>query len=79
MNAPRPLIVREVQLALMLGYAEIEPFRRALKRGDVLPPSEIQGRSKIWYVRDLERRYGSEFVAGQQGSEQEVLAAIEGA
>ncbi|MGI9452704.1 MAG: hypothetical protein ACR2QH_18990 [Geminicoccaceae bacterium] len=75
MNAPRQLVVREVQLAYMLGYTDVEPFRRALKRGDIPAPSEYQSGKPVWFVVDLERRYGAGFVDDE--SESDALAAIE--
>ena len=78
MNAPRQLVIREVQLAFMLGFMDIEPFRRALKAGDVPAPSEYVSGKPVWRVVDLERRYGVGFLDGSEVSEQDVLAAIEG-
>ena len=78
MNAPRQLLVREVQLAFMLGFMDVEPFRRALKAGDIPPPSEYVHGRPVWHVPDLERRYGVGFADSNPPSESEVLAAIEG-
>ena len=74
----KQLLVREVELAHALGYVEIAPFRRALKRGDIPAPNEYQGKSPVWYVVDLEQRYGAGFLDGPRGAEGDVLAAIEG-
>ena len=55
----------------------VEPFRRAIKAGDVLAPSEYVQGKPVWRVVDLERRYGAGFADGPQVSERDVLAAIE--
>lgn len=77
MNAPRQLVIREVQLAFMLGFMDIEPFRRALKAGDVPAPSEYVSGKPVWRVVDLERRYGVGFIDGAGTSEKDILDAIE--
>ncbi|MGI9503845.1 MAG: hypothetical protein ACR2RE_12415 [Geminicoccaceae bacterium] len=59
MNPPRQLVVREIQLAHMLGFTDVEPFRRALKSGDVPAPNEYLSGRPVWYLPDLERRYGA--------------------
>lgn len=77
MNAHRPLVIREVQLAFMLGFMDVEPFRRALKAGDVPAPSEFVSGKPVWRVVDLEKRYGAGFIDGPATSESDVLDAIE--
>lgn len=78
MNAPRQLLVREVELALMLGFLDVEPFRRALKAGDIPAPSEYVHGRPVWHVTDLEQRYGAGFTTKGATSERDVLEAIEG-
>lgn len=78
MNSPRQLLVREVQLAFMLGFMDIEPFRRAVKAGDIPAPSEFVSGKPVWRVPDLESRYGAEFLDNGGVSERDVLASIEG-
>ncbi|MGI9493728.1 MAG: hypothetical protein ACR2QF_15130 [Geminicoccaceae bacterium] len=78
MNAPRQLVVREIQLAFMLGYTDVEPFRRAVKKGDVPKPTEYQSGKPVWYVVELERRYGVGFLDDQTAAERDIFAAIEG-
>ncbi len=76
MIAPRLLIIREVQLAHMLGFTDFEPFKRALRAGDVPPPSgQVLGKP-IWRVVDLESYYGTDF-AGGAATESDILAKIE--
>ena len=70
----KSLLIREVQLAGMLGYTDFEAFRRALKRGEVPAPNEYQAGKPVWYATDIERRYG---VRTEGGSEADLLAAIE--
>lgn len=77
MNQPRALVIREVQLAYLLGFTEIEPFRRALKSGEVLAPSGTIAGKPIWRVADIERRYGADLLENPAGSEKNVLEAIE--
>lgn len=77
MNAPRQLIIREVQLAFMLGFMDVEPFRRAVKAGDVPAPSEYVGGKPVWYLQTLEHRYGMGFLDSDASSERDVLDAID--
>ena len=77
MNAPRQLIVREIQLAFMLGFVDVEPFRRAIKSGDVPQPSEYIAGKPVWHLIDLENRYGNRFLDNGGASERDVLAVIE--
>lgn len=59
MDSPRQLLVREIQLAHMLGFTDVEPFRRALKSGDIPAPNEYLSGKPVWYLPDLVRRYGA--------------------
>ena len=59
MSSLRPLVVREIQLAHALGFTDVEPFRRALKSGDIPAPNEYLGGRPVWYLPDLTRRYGA--------------------
>lgn len=77
MNGPRPLLVREVQLAFMLGFNDVEPFRRALRAGDIPAPNEYMKGKPVWYVADLERRYGAGFFRTAELTEHDVNAAID--
>lgn len=78
MNSPRQLLLREVQLAYMLGFLDVEPFRRALRSGEVLAPSEYVAGKPVWYVSEIERRYGEGFIDGSVAvDESDVLDRIE--
>ena len=77
MNSPRQLLVREVQLAYMLGFADVEPFRRAVKSGEVPQPSEYIAGRPVWYITDLNRRYGKSLVASTGQTEAEVVDAMD--
>ena len=67
--------LREIQAADLLGFTEIEDFRRALRRGDVPPPIRFVGgkRSKpIW-----SRRILLEFVDGTAAKQDQVESEFE--
>ena len=79
MTSPRQLLVREIELAFVLGFTEVEPFRRALKSGDVPAPSEYLAGKPVWYRNELEARYGLGTFDGLREGEANVLQHIEGA
>ncbi|MGI9487333.1 MAG: hypothetical protein ACR2RF_15940 [Geminicoccaceae bacterium] len=78
MNTPRQLLVREIQLAYSLGFTEIDAFRRALRNGEVPQPNEHINGKAVWYVVDLERRYGVGVIAASTTRETDVIAAVDG-
>jgi len=48
-------------MANRLGYTEIEDFRRAIARGEVIPPAMYLGANKkkpIWHVDDVDQWLG---------------------
>lgn len=54
--------LREVQLANMLGYTEMDDFRRAVKAGKVPSPNGyLEGKKRpIWLRSDVEAWLGIE-------------------
>lgn len=77
MTEPRQLLVREIQLAYILGFTDVEPFRRAVKSGEVPKPNEYIAGKPVWYIADLERRYGTGLVAQNGSVEVDVLQAMD--
>ncbi|MGI9505357.1 MAG: hypothetical protein ACR2RE_20150 [Geminicoccaceae bacterium] len=54
-------LIREVQLANLLGYTEMADFRRALKAGQVpAPAGYLAGKRKAyWVASDIESWLGA--------------------
>lgn len=53
--------LREIQLANMLGYTEMEDFRRARSRGEILEPARYLGNNRkkpVWIREDVETWMG---------------------
>lgn len=67
--------LREIQAADLLGFTEIEEFRRALRRGDVPPPIWFVGGKKgkpVW-----SRRILLEFIDGTAVKQDQVKSQFE--
>ncbi|MGI9487558.1 MAG: hypothetical protein ACR2RF_17110 [Geminicoccaceae bacterium] len=64
-------------MAYSLGFTEIEPFRQALKSGDVPAPNEYLAGKPVWYRQDLEARYGTGTFEGLREGESSLLQHIE--
>ena len=79
MTSPTRLLVREIEMAYSLGFTEIEPFRRALKSGDVPAPNEYIAGKPVWYRHELEARYGTSTFEGSREGDANILQHIEAA
>lgn len=69
--------VREVQLANMLGYTEMEDFRRAVCRGKIPAPARYLAdnyRRPIWFRSEVETWLG---IAMKQKDRDDFLQMIE--
>lgn len=67
--------LREIQAADLLGFTEIEEFRRALRRGDVPPPIRFVGGKRgkpVW-----SRRILLEFIDGSAAKQDQVESEFE--
>ena len=63
----------------MLGFTDVEPFRRALKAGLIPAPDEYWQGHPVWHRKALEQRYGSGAFDDSRSGETELMKKIEAA